>query len=247
MKELGINAAFYHAEVPQESRRQVQQDWMDDKTDVICATIAFGMGINKPDVRFVVHHSLPKSLEGYMQETGRAGRDGDRADCYLFYTYGDKSKIDSMICKSEGDESNKATQRLQLLQMVSYAEDEFECRRKLMLAYFNETFDASACQQTCDNCRSGVKVAPTDVTAQGQTVLQFLEHSHRMKLTLTMVVDCLKGSDTKVVKTRRLNEVNGYGGASGWKRTDIERLCHVGSRTHYHYSSHLTPSHLTPA
>ena len=83
---------------------------------VICATVAFGMGINKHDVRFVVHHSLPKSLEGYSQETGRAGRDNEPARCYLFYTYGDKSKIDAMIVKSEGDETSKATHRQQLLQ-----------------------------------------------------------------------------------------------------------------------------------
>jgi superfamily II DNA helicase RecQ len=89
-------------------------------------------------VRFVVHHSLPKSLEGYSQETGRAGRDNEPARCYLFYSYGDKAKIDAMIVKSEGDEASRATHRQQLLQMVSYAENQFECRRKLMLRYFNE-------------------------------------------------------------------------------------------------------------
>ena len=82
-------------------------------------------------MRFVVHHSLPKSLEGYMQETGRAGRDGERADCYLMYAYGDKNKIERMVLQSDGDDRSKAVQRQQLLRMISYAENEFECRRKL--------------------------------------------------------------------------------------------------------------------
>ena len=84
------------------------------------------MGINKPDVRFVFHHSLPKSLEGYMQETGRAGRDGKQADVYLMYSYGDKNKIEAMILKSDGDDRSKAIQKQQLMQMIAYAENEFE-------------------------------------------------------------------------------------------------------------------------
>lgn len=119
----GIQAAYYHAAMEQQERKEAQERWMSDEVRVICATVAFGMGINKPDVRFVVHHSLPKSLEGYMQETGRAGRDGEGARCYLWYTYGDRQKIASMIEKSEqGDEESKQMQHQQLLQMISYAE-----------------------------------------------------------------------------------------------------------------------------
>ncbi|KAL1523381.1 hypothetical protein AB1Y20_018324 [Prymnesium parvum] len=251
LKEQGLNAAFYHADIPRETRASVQQQWMDDKIHIICATIAFGMGINKPDVRFVIHHSLPKSLEGYMQETGRAGRDGDRADCYLFYTYGDKNKIDAMIHKSEGDEAglcdvlppprhasdlivasraapqvSKATQRQQLLQMVSYAEDEFECRRKLMLSYFNENFRPSHCGLTCDNCRSGVKAKPEDVSAVGIAALRLVEGS-RARLTLAMVIDALKGVDSKVMKQKNLVYCEGFGAASHLKKTDIERTIKI--------------------
>ena len=226
LREAGTHAAHYHADMDPNERKNVQRAWMNDEVRVICATVAFGMGINKPDVRFVFHHSLPKSLEGYMQETGRAGRDGERADCYLMYTYGDKSKIEAMILKSDGDERSKSQQRRQLQQMVSYAENEFECRRKLMLAYFHENFDASRCKKTCDNCASGrcASCKAQDVTQIAQGIVSLVGASHQ-RVTLVLIVEAARGADTKAVQQKGLRDLPGFGCARNLKtKSDVERV-----------------------
>ena len=148
----GISAHHYHAGMETEEKEQVQESWQEGRYLVIVATIAFGMGIDKADVRFVIHHSMPKSLEGYYQETGRAGRDGERSGCYMLYNYSDASRYRKMIFKGEGDADQKARQNAMLGAVVQFCENRIDCRREQVLRYFNENFDSRLCDGGCDNC-----------------------------------------------------------------------------------------------
>lgn len=219
--EYDIKAQHYHAGMDAESRKTVQKNWQAGKDDVIVATIAFGMGIDKPDVRFVIHHTIPKSLEGYYQETGRAGRDGKRSGCYLYYGYGDTIQLKRMINESDGSFEQKERQKQMLRNVVQFCENKSDCRRVQVLAYFNEHFRRDQCQEGCDNCVSGHTFRVEDYTAHAKSIIRLVRRIHNEDVTLLHCVDIYRGSKTRKDAGRDAPE---FGLGSALERGDVERI-----------------------
>jgi len=172
LRANGVNALAYHAGLDAKTRAANQDKFLMEDVDVICATIAFGMGIDKPDVRFVIHYDVPKSLEGYYQETGRAGRDGLDGDCVLFYNPKDTEKLEKFLKDKPVAEREIGTQ---LISEMAFFAESSQCRRKSLLHYFGENFQAENCNKMCDNCRNPreTKDATTLVSLQALKVIDY--------------------------------------------------------------------------
>lgn len=221
-----ITARHYHAGLDPAERIRIQKEWQAKKFKVIVATIAFGMGIDKPDVRFVFHHSIPSSLEGYYQETGRAGRDGKVSGCYLFYSFRDTQAHYRNIQKSEGSYENKQRQREMLKWVIQYCENRSDCRRKQVLAYFNEVFNPQECNKGCDNCCSDVELVKRDVSEEGKAIIKIVRNVSSQNVTLLHALDIFRGADTKKIKDAGHHHIEGYGAGKHLARGDAERLFH---------------------
>ncbi|KAF2835866.1 ATP-dependent DNA helicase, partial [Patellaria atrata CBS 101060] len=223
-EQYGISAHHYHAGMESEEKQQVQTKWQKGIYHVIVATIAFGMGIDKPDVRFVIHHSLPKSLEGYYQETGRAGRDNQCSGCYLFYGYQDANIIKRMIAEGEGDWEQKARQLGMLRNVVQFCENRSDCRRVQVLNYFNESFHASGCKKTCDNCNSTSSFQNQDFTDYAIKALELVRDLADKKATLIHCIDIFRGVKVKRKDIDNLVNHVHFGAGADIDRGNIDRL-----------------------
>ncbi|KAK4188559.1 putative ATP-dependent DNA helicase [Podospora australis] len=226
LRNEGIKAMHYHALLP--NKLEVQQEWQRGETHVIVATIAFGMGIDKPDVRFVIHHTMPKSLEGYYQETGRAGRDGKPSDCILFFTYSDIPGLRRMILSDDKDKTvarrtpDEKRRQIQMLeQMMFYCINTASCRREQVLRYFDETFDPSQCNKKCDYCARGykVKLKELDLTDWAHAVCQMLPHLSKSGAPMGRIANAVAGRDAK-----NNAHLPGFKAVKGARNTDVYRV-----------------------
>ncbi|MBK9337986.1 MAG: DNA helicase RecQ [Lewinellaceae bacterium] len=200
-----IKAAPYHAGLDPKTRSRTQDDFLMEEIDVICATIAFGMGIDKPDVRFVIHYDMPKSIENYYQETGRAGRDGLAGKCIAFYNYNDILRLEKFLRDKPVAEREMGAQLMQ--EVVAYAETA-ACRRRFLLHYFGEDFEESRCGKMCDNCKNPKE--RIDVQTEMVQVLSAILELNENYLMKT-IVDFIMGRETKEMKDFRFNKSENFG------------------------------------
>ncbi|RME45475.1 MAG: DNA helicase RecQ [Chloroflexi bacterium] len=221
LRAQGVNALPYHAGMEAEARRRHQDMFINGDVPVMVATIAFGMGIDKPDVRFVLHVDLPKNIEHYYQQIGRAGRDGLRADCLLLFSHADVHTIRHFIRQGAASQRPSREQRLQAL--VRWVESR-ECRRKGLLAYFGETYRADSCRM-CDNCTDEQEQPQVDLTIPAQKFLSCVLRTGQ-QFGASHIIKVLRGSRAKGVLSRGHDQLSCYGIGRDLSREQWKHLAH---------------------
>ena len=229
LRHNGIRALSYHAGMTNEQRSENQSRFIRDDVSVLVATIAFGMGIGKPDIRAVIHYDLPRNLEGFYQESGRAGRDGLPAQCIIFFNHGDRVKVEFMIGQKT-DEQEQRIARQQLQQMVAYSESS-DCRRRVLLGYFGETLRGENCGN-CDNCQR--PSSKEDRTSDARKFL-FTVAKTGQRFGFRQIIDVLRGANTQKIRDYHHDQLPIYGigkdqSADEWQRIG-RALIHQGLLT----------------
>ncbi|XP_045461055.1 Bloom syndrome protein homolog isoform X3 [Harmonia axyridis] len=230
LKRKGIQAMPYHAGMNSKVRDTIQRQWMQDRFNVIVGTIAFGMGIDKPDVRFVIHNSIPKSVEAFYQESGRAGRDGEISYSYLYYGYNDVKRLQKIMMMEKSNKRAMEGHFDALKTMVSYCENHVDCRRYLQLIHLGETFDRQICiknkETTCDNCEQMKNYSQADMTIHAKNLCELIRDfwERRDKVTLPQVSEVYKGSKARKIIERRHDRHPHYAKGATMDKVDIQRI-----------------------
>lgn len=205
LKDYKINAAYYHAGMSSEERNLIQRRFQDDDIQVICATIAFGMGIDKPNIRWVIHYNMPKNVEGYYQEIGRGGRDGEKARALLFYSWADMTMLQRFVDESNASFEFKKVQSAKLDRIWQYS-NTLNCRTNFILNYFGE-YRSDPCGH-CDNCLNPPKFI--DGTQYTQMALSAIIRSNE-KIGINLLIDVLRGSQKQEIRNQRLDQIKTFG------------------------------------
>jgi ATP-dependent DNA helicase RecQ len=201
----GYKARAYHAGLDARTRQKVQSDFQNDTLQIVCATIAFGMGIDKPNIRWVIHYNMPKNIEGYYQEIGRGGRDGEPADALLFYSWADYLNLQKFIDESEAHETFKEVQRAKLERMWQFA-TALSCRTNLVLNYFGE-YRNTKCNH-CDNCLYPKEMF--DGTVYAQMALSGILRTKK-EVGINLLIDILRGSYKQEIQQKGYDRLKTYG------------------------------------
>lgn len=229
LQSRGIKAGCYHADLSAQQRSYVHKNWLSNKIHVVVATVAFGMGIDKPDVRFVLHHSLSKSMENLYQESGRAGRDDKKSHCIVYYRFQDVFRQSTMVMTEQTGLRN-------LYGIMEYCTDISRCRRSMIARHFGEVWDSSQCNKMCDHCDRNYDVEKKDITLYCENVIKIIDNAGHVdqRLTSQKLLDAWQGKGPGTLRVK--------GAETATSREKLERiLAHLLMKNYIREEFHFTP------